>query len=258
MIDSARLLAAAPRDVAEALKSAAGATGADFGYLVRTAARESGFDASARAGTSSAAGLFQFTTATWLNLVDRHGARHGVDVAGLDRAGKLALRDDPGLSARMAAELARENSGLIEARIGRAPTHGELYAAHFLGAAGAARLIEAAGASPDAMAGELFPAAAAANPAVFNDRSGAPETVAALYRKLTAEPAAGAAAPRAATGSLRDEPLQAAPPGAPPAGGGLPPVSDPPDLGSRLVTLLLELQSVEDRASEEARALRRI
>ena len=53
----------------QAIRQAASETGTDFDYLWRTAKRESGLDPSARASTSSATGLFQFTNQTWLSMV---------------------------------------------------------------------------------------------------------------------------------------------------------------------------------------------
>jgi Transglycosylase SLT domain len=166
---------AAQDGVRAAIQRAARATGVDFSMLVETARRESALNPNARAGTSSATGLFQFIDSTWLDMVSRHGAAHGLGpqaVAlrqGADMATRreiLALRNDPEISARMAGELARENAGALEARFGRAPSAGELYAAHVMGAGGAVRLIEAAGqGAPSAAA--IFPREAAANRGLF-------------------------------------------------------------------------------------------
>jgi hypothetical protein len=172
-------------NVMAALRSASSATGVDFGYLVKTAQRESNFDPAAKASTSSATGLFQFTNATWLDTVDRYGARHGIDTTGMGRDQILALRNNPETSARMGAELTAENARIIEAKIGRPATPGELYAAHFLGASDAAKLIEAARGNGSASASDLFPRAAAANVNVFTDRNGAALSADALYQKLT-------------------------------------------------------------------------
>ena len=92
--------------VMTALRTASTKTGADFGYLVKTAQRESNFDPGAKASTSSATGLFQFTNETWLNVLDRYGAKHGVKTDGLSREQLLDLRKDASLSATMAGELA--------------------------------------------------------------------------------------------------------------------------------------------------------
>jgi hypothetical protein len=164
-----------PEAVHAAIRRAADATGVDFSLLVETARRESAFNPAARAGTSSATGLFQFIESTWLDMVRRHGAEHGLGAQaaalnqGADAAVRrdiLALRTDPELSARMAAELARENAQALQSRIGRTPNAGELYAAHVLGSGGAARLIEAAANNADSAAA-IFPREAAANRGLF-------------------------------------------------------------------------------------------
>lgn len=179
-------------------RRAAEATGADFDYLLQAAKRESGLAPEAKAATSSATGLFQFVEKTWLTLVERYGEKHGVPGAAALKQGQLgadqreallSLRKDPELAARLAGELTRENSAILQAKLGRAPNSGELYAAHVLGPAGAVRLVRAAEAgAPDAAA--LFPNAAAANQGLFFDRSGAARSASALLAKLT-----GAAAP---------------------------------------------------------------
>lgn len=172
-----------PEFATSLIRQAARETGADFNFLVDTAARESNFDTRAQARTSSAAGMFQFIEQTWLGMVSRHGEQHGMgELAGAisqDENGRfkvddpakrqeiLDLRFDAEASARMAGELAAENAGIIEDRIGRRPTSGELYAAHFLGANGAAGLIHAAETTPSRKADEIFPAAAAANRSIF-------------------------------------------------------------------------------------------
>jgi hypothetical protein len=161
--------------VRAAIRRAADATGVNFQLLVETARRESALNPHARAATSSATGLFQFIESTWFDMVRRHGAEHGLGPQaaalrnGADaetRREILALRNDPEIAARMAGELARENAQTLEARLGRAPSAGELYAAHVMGAGGALRLIEAAArGAPSAAA--MFPREAAANRGLF-------------------------------------------------------------------------------------------
>lgn len=175
----------------EAIQQAASETGADFDYLWRTAQRESGLNPSARAQTSSAAGLFQFTSDTWLRMIERYGEKYGVDdvvpETEAEKKALLALRDDPVASARMAGELARENASILSRSIGREATPQELYAAHFLGPSGAAALIKAVREEPGQVAEELFPGAARANANIFNASDGAPRTVAAVYARLTGD-----------------------------------------------------------------------
>lgn len=163
--------AAPQKPVQAAIARAAAATGVDFTYLLAQARLESGLDPSARARTSSARGLYQFTGATWLNTLDRHGADLGL--AGGDahdpalRAQLLAMRADPQASALMAGELANDNRAVLSATLGRDPDNTELYLAHFLGPDAAGRFLSALGSDPTQSAAALLPKAAAANHAIF-------------------------------------------------------------------------------------------
>ena len=72
-------------------------------------------------------------------------------------------------------------------KLGRSPSEGELYIAHFLGVGGAAKLISAAGDNPNASAASLFPNAAHANSSIFYDRTtGAARSLAQVRDVLTA------------------------------------------------------------------------
>lgn len=174
------LAKAAPAAVTAALKRASAATGSSFELLYNMARRESSLDPAARAKTSSAAGLFQFIEQTWLGAVKNYGARHGLAdaAAAIERGADgrftisdparrqeiLDLRFNPDHAAALAGELVQENRAALQKRLGRDVSAAELYAAHFLGAAGAARLIEA---PSEASAAALLPNAAAANKPVF-------------------------------------------------------------------------------------------
>ena len=57
----------------------------------------------------------------------------------------------------MAGAFTKANAGKLAARLGRDPTEGELYIAHFLGATGASRLIGLADSSPRRPRGRGFP-----------------------------------------------------------------------------------------------------
>ena len=85
----------------------------------------------------------------------------------------------------MAGTFTRSNAEQLRGAIGRPPSEGELYIAHFLGPDGAAKLIAAATNRPNASAAEIFPQAAAANPSIFHDASGRPRSVGDVYAKLT-------------------------------------------------------------------------
>ena len=174
-----------------AIRRAAQATGIDFAYLLGEARLESSLDPEARAGTSSAAGLYQFTTGTWLATLDRHGGEHGYGWAGAAieggrvrdpalRAQIMALRFDPGASALMAAELASDNRDHLRGVLGREPDASELYLAHFLGAEGAGKFLTALAANPGQSAAALFPRAAAANRTIFFGADGSPRSLGAV------------------------------------------------------------------------------
>jgi hypothetical protein len=162
-------------DVRGAIARAAAATGTDFSYLMAQARLESGLNPNARASTSSATGLYQFTGQTWLSMLDKHGAELGIAGAGdpASRAQLLALRSDPELSALMAGQLANDNRDFLVGVLGRDPDASELYLAHFLGAEGAGRFLGALGSNPAQSAAALLPKAAAANRGVFFGPSGA-------------------------------------------------------------------------------------
>ena len=203
--------------VEAAIRRAARTTGVDFDFLMKTARRESALNPSARARTSSAAGLFQFIEQTWLGTVKRHGAQHGYGqyadlihqgadgrwrVDGSARNVVMDLRFDADAASTMAGELTASNAAYLRGRTGREPGAGDLYAAHFLGPAGAAKLMEAMVSRPGSSAAALFPEAASANRSIFY-RSGRPATVAEVHANLQrtageGAPAASAAAPEAA------------------------------------------------------------
>ena len=161
-----------------AIARAAAATGVDFNYLLAQARLESGLDPSARATTSSAAGLYQFTGSTWLAMLDKHGAAYGVpgtDALGgqASRTQLLALRSDPELSAMMAGEMAGDNRNYLTGMLGREPDGSELYLAHFLGQDGAGKFLGALAVNPGQSAAALLPKAASANHAIFFGAAGA-------------------------------------------------------------------------------------
>jgi hypothetical protein len=184
--------------VAAHIRDAAEATGVPFEFLLAQANQESRLDPNARNRRSSATGLFQFTAGTWLDMVKRHGAEHGLDqyadaiVKGPDgrltikdkdfRKEVLDLRSDPRLSAVMAGEYAKDNEKVLEAKLGRQVSTHDLYLAHFLGAGGAIKVLKnltqpAGDAHPPELAG-----AAQANPEVFNNAEGEANSLATIYR----------------------------------------------------------------------------
>jgi hypothetical protein len=209
-----------------AIRKAAERTGVDFGFLLKTAKRESSLNPTAKAKGSSAAGLFQFVEQTWLGTMKRHGSKHGyglyTQLIETDKDGRLrcksddarkavmALRLDAACSSLMAGELASDHQAYLKGRIGREPTGGELYIAHFLGPKGAARLIEAQEKTPNKTAADLFPKAAAANRSIFY-RKGEALSIDELYDNLARTTSGGESAPAnggrpARTAKTKDQP----------------------------------------------------
>jgi len=183
-----------------AIRDAAAATGTKFQYLLATAQVESGLNPHAAASGSSAGGLFQFIDQTWLTTLKEAGPALGygsyanaikqlpsgryevVDPSMRQRI--MALRNDPTANAAMAGAFTRANAQQLTQRIGRAPSDGELYIAHFLGPSGASRLISLASNNPQASAANAFPGAARANRSIFYDRQGHARTTAQVYGVL--------------------------------------------------------------------------
>jgi hypothetical protein len=198
-IDS--IIANASARVAGVIRDAAQSTGASFEYLLTAARIESNLNPAAQAPSSSAKGLYQFIDQTWLATLKSSGAAHGYgqyadaitqtadghyEVAdpGM-RTAIMRLRSDPSASATMAGAFTQNNSVQLATAIGRMPSEGELYIAHFLGSDGAARLINVAARQPKVNASEMFPAAAAANPSIFMNKSGQARSAGDVYATLT-------------------------------------------------------------------------
>ena len=114
-----------------------------------------------------------------------------------DRAAILALRKDPQVAALMAGEYSNATRATLEASLGRGVCGGELYAAHFLGADAACRLIRMNSAAPGTNAAQAFPAAAASNRSVFYRPDGSAKSVREVYDWALKQP--GGAAPIART-----------------------------------------------------------
>ena len=97
----------------------------------------------------------------------------------------MALRQDPTANALMAGVFTNSNAKHLTNKLGRAPTDGELYMAHFMGANGAARLITAAQNNPGAVAANSFSAAARANRSIFFDKTGRARSFAEVTQNLS-------------------------------------------------------------------------
>lgn len=169
--ESAKGFMSGGESVADIIKKAAERTGVDYGTMMAFAKQESGFNPSAKAKTSSASGLFQFIGSTWKNMVAKYGSTFGIGEGDVM---------DPLANATMGAMYIKENSNFL--RKNGIPINGTtLYAAHFLGPGGAAKLF---GADQNADATALMPAAAKANPGIFKNKDGSAKTVAEVQQTL--------------------------------------------------------------------------
>lgn len=139
------------RDDPAALAGQLGIPESRDSYYAAVEMAESGGNPNAQSSTSSAMGLFGFTKGTWNGLVERYPG------AGLTREG----RSDPEQQRVAIRLLTAENASALQ-DAGIADTNGNLYAAHFLGAAGAKKVLSAPnGAS---MASVVDPEVITANP----------------------------------------------------------------------------------------------
>lgn len=196
--------------IQSAIAVASRKTGIDFNYLLGQAQVESGLRPDARAGTSSASGLYQFIEQSWLGVVKQHGAEHGLGWAAdsikqnangrfsvsdpATRRTILSLRNNPEFASLMAAEHASDNKAALETSLGREATGGDLYMAHFLGLGGARSFLTAMDDNPGRIAANMFPAAARANRNVFYAANGQPRTLQQVYERMAGKLDAGAAA----------------------------------------------------------------
>ena len=153
-----------PPEVTAAIETAARESGVDPHLLVAMAWRESRFNVNARSHQSSAKGLLQFTTETWLQVVRQYGSQHNVGgyAAAIqrDRSGELVvsgkgmraailrMRSDPVLSAKLAAHSMIQQSVAMHKQLRRKITPADLYLLHVLGPTGAGRFLTAVARHP--------------------------------------------------------------------------------------------------------------
>lgn len=200
--------------IVSTIRKVADSQNADFRYLLNQAKLESGLNPSARASTSSAAGLFQFTSGTWMNMVMRHGDKVGLTseaqslrskmASNADRAQILNMRNEPYVATALAAHLAADNAQQLAASGHKSIGPTELYMAHFLGAGGANTFLNGLRDKPLEPAANALPAAAAANTSVFyNNRT--PLSYQDIYNRFAQKFADAAAAIPASASALKDK-----------------------------------------------------
>jgi murein DD-endopeptidase MepM/ murein hydrolase activator NlpD len=152
---------------------------------------ESGGSARAKNPLSSATGLGQFISSTWIRMMNTYRP----DLArSLSTAELLELRFDPTISREMVRNLAREGEAYLKQR-GHQITAGRLYLCHFLGMEGAHQILSSSG---DALIADVLGAVVIkANP--FLTGKNATYVVAWAEKKMTGRAPAASSQPGTAT-----------------------------------------------------------
>lgn len=128
--------------VGAAIKEAAKKVGTDESIMLAMAKQESGFNPAAKAGTSSAKGLFQFLDSTWKGMADKYSKsfpellKGPMDVLASAISGALYIKEN--------SEYLKKNNIPV--------TGTTIYASHFLGPGGARKLLQA---DPSAIAASI-------------------------------------------------------------------------------------------------------
>jgi hypothetical protein len=141
-------------------------------YYERLKMAESSGRAEVKSKTSSALGHHQFIEGTWKALTTKYKKDY-----------TLEDRTDPTKSLEIAKLFTEENKSSLQKVLKREPTDTELYAAHFLGTAGARRFLTA---SPFAKASKVVNKnQVRSNKNIFYDKkTGKERTVAEVYEIL--------------------------------------------------------------------------
>ena len=159
--DRAKTLESAPTAPPKSATTPSSGTGMSS-YLQKVAQVESGGNANAKAKSSTASGLFQFTEGTWQETTKAMGKNYS-----------LEDRFDPQKSAEVAAYFTQKQKAQVEKGTGRDATDADLYMAHFLGAGGATKFLKAMDKNPNAPATEgADPKQIEANKSIFYEKGG--------------------------------------------------------------------------------------
>ena len=121
-------MASNPFQLLETIGGQLGASPTLIEYLSRIMHQESGGKANAKNSNSSASGLFQFIDGTWQRVTG---------LAGSARDYSAETQIEAGI------KFAQENTRALTSVLGREPTVGELYLAHFAGIGGAKAVLSA-------------------------------------------------------------------------------------------------------------------
>lgn len=140
-------------------------------YYSRLAQVESNNNPLAKAKTSSASGLYQFTEGTWNQLTEDLGLNYTLDD-----------RFDPNKSRKVVEAFTKRNERSLKNRLGRQPNDAELYLAHFSGAGGAGKLLDTIKQDPNIPVTEFVSKGALkANKSIFFNKDGSAKKAYEIY-----------------------------------------------------------------------------
>lgn len=134
---------------------------------------ESGGNPNAKATTSSASGLYQFTDQTWKDSVSKWGKKYGITEK---------MKNNPRAQEVMVRELAADNARILTNKLNREPNVADMYVAHVFGADQGAKLINSIGTNRPAFM-IMPPRVVNANKSIFFDGK-KPRTVEQVYTLL--------------------------------------------------------------------------
>ena len=158
--------------------NAAKDSGVSASFMAGLTGAESNFQHLAKADTSTAKGLCQFTSRTWQKTVSTYGKRYGL--------GRNAKRTDARANALMCAEYVKENRRYLIENLDRPVTQGDIYMAHLISPQQTVKLERY---RPGAIAAYIMPQAASANKNLFYDKKGKARTIAGfkhvVYGKIS-------------------------------------------------------------------------
>jgi hypothetical protein len=157
------------------MTSGSGSGSSDASYLKKVAQVESAGKANAKADTSSAAGLFQFTEGTWKQMTKQMGLNYS-----------LEDRFDPKKAEEVASYFTKQQRRQLEKGTGKDASDADMYMAHFLGAGGATKFLNAMQKDPNAPASEgADDKALQANRSIFYNKEGQIRTLQEVYNLMS-------------------------------------------------------------------------
>lgn len=149
-------------------------TGKDIppSYYEKLAMVESSGNPYAKAATSTASGLYQFTEGTWKEMVEQAGLNY-----------TLQDRFDPDKSLEVVKRFTQRNKNYLEKSLGRDVTENELYLSHFLGMGGSRKMLKAYQEFPELTADRVLGEGSInSNPSVFLNKDGSVKTLREVYK----------------------------------------------------------------------------